>query len=129
MPAAIGFIAVFGVAMLNVVLVAYLIRLRDEGLSLEEVARRGCSLQLRPVLMTATVPPLQVQPPTVRTGIFTPNRIADQFLHRPPGPQRKRQLQLIGTPPTDPPQSAGFLRGRQVPPRFRRPAATCHHGR
>ena len=55
-PAAVGFLAVFGVAMLNgVVLVAYFRQLQREGRSLEEVVRQGCLLRLRPILMTAIV--------------------------------------------------------------------------
>jgi len=69
-PAAIGFIAVFGVAMLNgVVLVSYLIQLGEEGLTLDEVVRRGCALRLRPVLMTATVTILGLAPLLVARGI------------------------------------------------------------
>ncbi len=69
-PAAIGFIAVFGVAMLNgVVLVAYLIQLREEGRPLDEVVREGCLLRLRPVLMTATVTILGLVPLLLARGI------------------------------------------------------------
>lgn len=69
-PAAVGFITVFGVAMLNgVVLLSYLIQLREEGLPLEEVVRRGCELRLRPVLMTATVTILGLAPLLLARGI------------------------------------------------------------
>lgn len=69
-PAAIGFIAVFGVAMLNgVVLVAYLIQLREEELPLPEVVRQGCLLRLRPVLMTATVTILGLVPLLLARGV------------------------------------------------------------
>lgn len=69
-PSAIGFIAVFGVAMLNgVVLVSYFIQLRNQGLELGEVVRRGCLLRLRPVLMTATVAILGLVPLLVSTGV------------------------------------------------------------
>jgi cobalt-zinc-cadmium resistance protein CzcA len=69
-PAAIGFIAVFGVAMLNgVVLMAYLIQLREEGLPFDEVVRRGCLLRLRPVLMTATVTILGLVPLLLARGV------------------------------------------------------------
>ena len=69
-PGAIGFIAVFGVAMLNgVVLVAYLVQLREEGLPPEEVVRRGCALRLRPVLMTATVTILGLVPLLLARGV------------------------------------------------------------
>jgi len=54
--AAVGFIALFGVAVLNgVVMVSYFIELRDQGLSVDEAVRRGAELRLRPVLMTALV--------------------------------------------------------------------------
>lgn len=69
-PAAIGFIAVFGVAMLNgVVLVTYFTQLKEEGLSAEEAVRRGSFLRLRPVLMTATVAILGLVPLLLATGI------------------------------------------------------------
>ena len=69
-PAAIGFIAVFGVAMLNgVVLVAYLVQLREEGRPLDEAVREGCLLRLRPVLMTATVTILGLVPLLLASGV------------------------------------------------------------
>jgi cobalt-zinc-cadmium resistance protein CzcA len=56
MSAGIGFIALFGVAVLNgVVLVTFINELRDQGVSLREAVERGCETRLRPVLMTATV--------------------------------------------------------------------------
>jgi cobalt-zinc-cadmium resistance protein CzcA len=70
LPAAIGFIAVFGVAMLNgVVLVSYFIQLRDEGLDLATLVRQGCLLRLRPVLMTATVAILGLVPLLLARGV------------------------------------------------------------
>jgi len=55
-PAAVGFIAVFGVAVLNgVVLVAYINQLREKGMSLADAVRVGAEHRLRPVLMTASV--------------------------------------------------------------------------
>ena len=55
-PSAIGFIAVFGVAMLNgIVLVSFINELREKGLPVAEAVRRGAELRLRPVLMTASV--------------------------------------------------------------------------
>ncbi|PQV62804.1 cobalt-zinc-cadmium resistance protein CzcA [Abditibacterium utsteinense] len=54
--AGIGFIALFGVAVLNgVVLVTFINELREEGVGLREAVERGCLTRLRPVLMTATV--------------------------------------------------------------------------
>jgi cobalt-zinc-cadmium resistance protein CzcA len=55
-PASVGFIVLFGVAVLNgVVLVSYISHLRDEGLNLEEAVRQGSINRLRPVLMTALI--------------------------------------------------------------------------
>ena len=55
-PSAIGFIAVFGVAMLNgIVLVSFLNDQRKHGLSIRDAVRQGAALRLRPVLMTASV--------------------------------------------------------------------------
>lgn len=54
--AGIGFIALFGIAVLNgVVLVSYIIQKRKEGKSPQEAAREGAEIRLRPVLMTALV--------------------------------------------------------------------------
>ncbi len=62
-PAAVGFIAVFGVAVLNgVVLVSYINDLRAEGQSVKEAAIEGAELRLRPVLMTALTTSLGLLP-------------------------------------------------------------------
>ncbi len=54
--AAIGFIAVSGVAVLNgVVLISYINQLRQEGEPLEQAVVDGATTRLRPVLMTALV--------------------------------------------------------------------------
>lgn len=54
--ASIGFIALFGVAVLNgIVMLSYINRLRDDGLPVMEAVLSGASLRLRPVLMTALV--------------------------------------------------------------------------
>ncbi len=61
--AAVGFIAVFGIAVLNgVVLVSYIVEKRASGLSAIEAARQAASTRLRPVLMTATVASLGFLP-------------------------------------------------------------------
>jgi cobalt-zinc-cadmium resistance protein CzcA len=53
--AAIGFIALFGIAVLNgVVLLAYVGDMRREGLSPVDAAREGARVRLRAVLMTAS---------------------------------------------------------------------------
>lgn len=56
MSAGVGFIALFGVAVLNgVVLVMFINELRAQRTPLREAVVRGCALRLRPVLMTAAV--------------------------------------------------------------------------
>ena len=55
-PASVGFIALWGIAVLNgVVLVSYIRGLRQEGLSVEDAVVKGATLRFRPVMMTATV--------------------------------------------------------------------------
>lgn len=69
-PSAIGFIAVFGMAMLNgVVLISFINELRSQGLSLSDAVRRGCELRLRPVLMTAFTTILAIMPLLLSTGV------------------------------------------------------------
>lgn len=69
-PSAIGFIAVFGVAMLNgIVLVSFLNQLRGLGLSPREAVLRGTALRLRPVLMTASVAILGLVPMLLSSGV------------------------------------------------------------
>jgi len=69
-PSAIGFIAVFGVAMLNgIVLVSFLNELRRRGLSIREAVIRGTELRLRPVLMTASVAILGLVPMLLSSGV------------------------------------------------------------
>lgn len=54
--AGIGFIALFGIAVLNgVVLMSYIIQKRKEGKTPIQAAREGAEIRLRPVLMTALV--------------------------------------------------------------------------
>lgn len=54
--AGVGFIALFGVAVLNgVVLLSYIVQKRDQGLAPEDAAKEGALVRLRPVLMTAMV--------------------------------------------------------------------------
>ncbi len=69
-PSAIGFIAVFGVAMLNgIVLVSFINDLRARGSSVSEAVRRGAELRLRPVLMTACTTILALIPMLLSTGV------------------------------------------------------------
>ena len=56
LSASVGFIALFGVAVLNgVVLLTYINQLRERGSSLRDAVREGAEIRLRPVLMTALV--------------------------------------------------------------------------
>ncbi|GMR07064.1 MAG: CusA/CzcA family heavy metal efflux RND transporter [Gammaproteobacteria bacterium] len=69
-PSAIGFIAVFGVAMLNgIVLVSFINELREKGLSVGEAVRQGAELRLRPVMMTASVAILGLIPMLLSSGV------------------------------------------------------------
>jgi cobalt-zinc-cadmium resistance protein CzcA len=69
-PASVGFIALFGVAVLNgLVLVSYINQLRREGLALEDALIKGCERRLRPVLMTASLAILGLIPLLLATGI------------------------------------------------------------
>jgi cobalt-zinc-cadmium resistance protein CzcA len=69
-PSAIGFIAVFGVAMLNgIVLVSFLNDLRRQGLPIRESVRNAAAMRLRPVLMTASVAILGLVPMLLSNGV------------------------------------------------------------
>jgi cobalt-zinc-cadmium resistance protein CzcA len=67
--ASIGFIALFGVAVLNgIVLVSTINRLREDGATVQEAATEGSIQRLRPVLMTALVASLGFIPMALSTG-------------------------------------------------------------
>ena len=68
--AAIGFIALSGVAVLNgLVVVTFIENLRKEGASLEAAVREGSVARLRPVFMTALVAALGFVPMALATGM------------------------------------------------------------
>jgi cobalt-zinc-cadmium resistance protein CzcA len=68
-PASVGFIALWGIAVLNgVVLVSYIRKLRENGLPQAEAIREGAKLRFRPVMMTATVAALGLVPFLFATG-------------------------------------------------------------
>jgi cobalt-zinc-cadmium resistance protein CzcA len=68
--AAIGFIALFGQAVLNgVVMVAYFNQLRAAGATPEEAVMRGSLTRMRTVLMTGLLAMLGLLPMAVSTGI------------------------------------------------------------
>lgn len=69
-PSAIGFIAVFGVAMLNgIVLVTFLNEQREQGISVRNAVRNGAALRLRPVLMTASIAIFGLVPMLISSGV------------------------------------------------------------
>lgn len=68
-PASVGFIALFGIALENgMVLVTYLNQLVKEGVPIDEASVRGACLRLRPVLMTALTTALGLIPLLLATG-------------------------------------------------------------
>lgn len=68
-PASVGFIALFGIALENaMVLVTYMNQLRKEGLDADEASLRGARLRLRPVLMTAATTGLGLIPLLYASG-------------------------------------------------------------
>ena len=67
--AGIGFIALFGVAVLNgIVEISHVRKLEQDGLTAEEAARKGAVDRLRPVLMTALVASLGFIPMALSTN-------------------------------------------------------------
>ncbi len=68
--AAVGFIALSGVAVLgDMVLVSYVRQLRSRGRSLPEAIEEACLTRLRPVLMTALVAAFGFVPMALSTGV------------------------------------------------------------
>ncbi len=68
-PASVGFIALWGIAVLNgVVLVSYIRSLRDAGKTVQEAVVEGARMRFRPVMMTATVAMLGLIPFLFATG-------------------------------------------------------------
>jgi heavy metal efflux system protein len=67
--AAVGFIALSGIAVLNgLVLISFINELRDQGRSLDDSITEGALTRLRPVLMTALVASLGFVPMALATG-------------------------------------------------------------
>ena len=67
--AGVGFIALFGIAVLNgIVLLTYIRELRRSGMPIEQTVRQGARTRLRPVLMTALVASLGFIPMAVSHG-------------------------------------------------------------
>ncbi|NOQ96828.1 MAG: CusA/CzcA family heavy metal efflux RND transporter [Calditrichae bacterium] len=69
-PSSIGFIALFGIALENgMVLVTYLNQLLRDGVPMDEASVKGALLRLRPVLMTALTTALGLIPLLLATGV------------------------------------------------------------
>jgi heavy metal efflux system protein len=69
LSASIGFIALFGVAVLNgVVMVSHINLLRRNGLAIDRAVREGAADRLRPVMMTALVASLGFIPMAMATS-------------------------------------------------------------
>ena len=67
--AAVGFIALSGVAVLNgLVMISYIRTLREGGMGIDEAITHGALTRLRPVLMTALVASLGFVPMAIATG-------------------------------------------------------------
>jgi cobalt-zinc-cadmium resistance protein CzcA len=67
---AVGFIALFGVAVENaIIMVSHLNRLRDSGVPLYKAVLAGAGERLRPILMTASVATVGMLPAALATGI------------------------------------------------------------
>jgi cobalt-zinc-cadmium resistance protein CzcA len=68
----IGFLALFGVSVQTaVVYISYVNELRRGGTSIEQAAREGAILRLRPIIMTALVAALGLLPAALATGVGT----------------------------------------------------------
>ncbi len=68
-PASVGFISLFGIALMNgIVLVTYFNQLLEKGMNIDEVSIHGACLRLRPVLMTAITTVLAMIPLLLSTG-------------------------------------------------------------
>ncbi len=68
--AIIGFIALFGIAVLNgVVLVSHIQQLKSQGLSTDQAIMQGAGDRIRPVLMTALVASLGFLPMALATSM------------------------------------------------------------
>jgi len=69
---AVGFIALFGVAVQNgIIMISNINRVRGQGLTLREAVVAGAVERFRPVLMTATVATVGMLPAALATGVGT----------------------------------------------------------
>ena len=69
---AVGFIALFGVAVQNgIIMISNINRVREQGVPLHEAVLSGAVERFRPVLMTATVATVGMLPAALATGVGT----------------------------------------------------------
>jgi len=69
---AVGFIALFGVAVQNgIIMISNINRVREQGVTLHEAVLSGAVERFRPVLMTATVATVGMLPAALATGVGT----------------------------------------------------------
>jgi cobalt-zinc-cadmium resistance protein CzcA len=69
---AVGFIALFGVAVENgIIMIANINRVREQGVPLREAVLSGAVERFRPVLMTGTVATVGMLPAALATGVGT----------------------------------------------------------
>src|SRR5581483_11510734 len=68
--AAIGFVALFGIAAMDgIIVLSYYNQMLSEGMARAEAVRRACEVQLRPVVMTCIAACVGLLPAAVSTGI------------------------------------------------------------
>src|SRR5215212_9480252 len=68
-PALVGFIAVFGIAVQNgMVMVSYINKLRDKGMELQEAVITGASVRLRAELLSALIGSISLIPFIISSG-------------------------------------------------------------
>lgn len=69
-PASVGFIALFGIAILNgLVMVSYFISLIENGYNIDDAVKIGAQRRLRPVLMTAFIAGFGLLPLLLSSGV------------------------------------------------------------
>jgi cobalt-zinc-cadmium resistance protein CzcA len=68
-PALVGFIAVFGIAVQNgMVMVSYINKLRGQGMELRDAVIKGASVRLRPEMLSALIGSISLIPFIISTG-------------------------------------------------------------
>jgi heavy metal efflux system protein len=92
----VGFIALFGVAVMNgVIMVANLNRVRELGVPLLDAVLTGAGERLRPVLMTASVATVGMLPAALATGIARPRHRRGRRAHHGHGPHTVHSADVL----------------------------------